>query len=127
MALYFDIHSDLYVAGKTEDGQDYTAEVYFVFAEDEHGNRWRHHASFAGCKAVQGECEWDGAFTSFEDIRPEAKAKAERLLKRIHAAGGRINQKYWSEDRPAYGSKAYQDYGMHDDWMEEQRERHGMI
>ena len=50
MTYSFEIVSDLYQAGRTEDGDAYTAEVYYVMAEDEDGNRWQHFAAFPGCE-----------------------------------------------------------------------------
>lgn len=123
-ALTFAVVSDLYLAGRTEDGLDYTAEVYFVQAEDAQGNRWNHRARFVGCK-VHHDDEGFG-YVHFEDIRDDAKAQADRLLARIHAARGAINLAHWDEARPAYGSAAYQDYGQYNDWMEEQQERMGL-
>jgi hypothetical protein len=120
--LDFAVCSDLYVAGRTEDGEDYTAEVYFVVAEDARGNRWRHHASFPGAGTPEYDEEGFGPY--FADVRESAKAEADKLLARIVAAGGRIDLAHWSEDRPAYGSAAYQAYGAFNDWYEEQVERH---
>lgn len=119
-ALAFYIDSDLYQAGYQCDGHPFIAENFFVMAEDEQGNRWRHHMTFNGCHVYSGE-ETDGE-SVFSDIRPEARAKVERLLARIEAAGGKIDLGYWSEERPAYGSRAYQQYGQYDDWVAERME-----
>lgn len=119
-ALTFYVDSDLYQAGHSCDGHPYTAEAYFVMAEDATGNRWRHHATFKGCTTYSGE-ETDGE-TVFTDVRVEAEAKVDRLLARIQAAGGVIDLAHWSEARPAYGSDAYQAYGQYDDWMTERKE-----
>jgi hypothetical protein len=120
MKLTFCVVSDLYRAGRTEDGRDFVAETYFVEAEDEAGNVWRHHARFNGCQVT-----WDAedGVDRFADVRETAEANAERLLARIQAAGGRIDLAHWTAGRPAYGSPAYQAYGQHDDWMEEQMDR----
>lgn len=102
--------SDIYLAGRTEDGDDYTAEAFFVLIEDQSGCRWRHHLSFAGCAVGHDP---DG-FTTFADIRAEAQAKADRLADRVRrhlAAGGDVDLAHWEEDFPAYGSQAYQAEG----------------
>lgn len=119
MELTFDVNSDLYVAGRTEDGFDFTAEVYFVTATDARGNRWRHGTVFPGCRVARD----DEGYDHFADIREGAMAEAKRLVSRIEAAGGKINPQHWREDCPVYGSAAYIEYGAQDDWMEEQRER----
>lgn len=107
--MYFEIASDLYQAGITEDGERFTAETYYILATDESGNRWSHFTRFNGCMVEHHE---DG--TCFHDVRESAKAKAAKLLSRIEAAG-LINSDYWSEARPMYGSDAYQAYGQADD------------
>jgi hypothetical protein len=123
MKLHFEICSDLYVAGRNEDGQDFTAEVYFITATDERGNRWRHGHVFPGCRPEVSE-DPDGGYccTHFNDVRNEAMAEAERLLNRIETAG-KVNLDHWREDRPMYGSRACVEYGQYDDWMEERREQ----
>lgn len=119
MTLTFGIVSDLYEAGIQEDGVPFIAETYYILAEDEYGNRWSHNTRFNGC-GVSTDLE---GLPHFTDIRTNAKARAQMLLDRINAAGGQIDLEHWSEARPAYGSKAYQEYGAYDDWMEEQMER----
>ena len=96
--------SDLYKAGVTEDGEDYTAEVYFVVLENAAGRRFVHQSHFKGCDAVYYA---DEGFYSFEDIRVEAKAKADRLTDRVNAAGGKIDFAFWTEIDPCYGSTEY--------------------
>ena len=110
--LTFGIGSDLYCAGRRDDGSEFHAERFYVFAEDARGNRWTHGSQFAGC-AVHWSSEVGCNF--FEDIREEARARAERLLARILAAGGRIDLQHWGESRPVYGSPAYEEYGQWDD------------
>lgn len=101
----FDVEvvSDVYVAGRTEDGVPYTAEVYFVTAVAPDGRRWNHFKRFHGC-AVHLDEE---GFQQFEDIREPAKAAAERVEARVLAAR-EIDLAYWSETYPVYGSEAYQ-------------------
>jgi hypothetical protein len=119
MKYDFEICSDLYLAGRTEDGQDYTAEVYFIAATDARGNRWRHAVVFPGCETSVDDYE---GYTHFRDVREQAQADAAKLLALIEARGT-INLEYWRSDRPVYGSRAYVEYGQYDDWEEEQRER----
>ncbi len=114
----FEIASDLYVAGRTEDGQDYTAEVYFITATNARGDRWRHETTFPGCAPENDE----EGYTHFADIRAQAMEQVKALLARMEARGT-INLQHWREDRPVYGSNAYVAYGQSDDWEEEQRER----
>jgi hypothetical protein len=116
MNLQFSVISDLYNAGKTEDGEDFTAETFMVLAEDENGNRWAHNRSFEGCIVhIDLEC----GMTHFEDIREAARAHADRLLARILESGRVDLDSHWSERRPCYGSAAYQSYGQFNDWMED--------
>lgn len=109
--LTIGVVSDIYEAGRTEDGEAFTAEVYRVVAEDRDGNRWVHQSRFAGCKVIFHEEE---GYNAFRDIRPQALAAAEALCAKVKAARA-INLQYWSEDRPAYGSKAYEAYGQAND------------
>lgn len=118
--LHFEIVSDLYSPGRSEDGTEYTAEVYYLQAEDERGNRWAHDVSFPGCVRHEDDEGWP----HFEDIREAAMLRAQRLLERIEAAGGQVClDRHWHSVRPCYGSRAYIAYGQFDDWMDEQRER----
>jgi len=99
------VDSEVYVAGKTEDGHPYIAERYFVLAEDMPGNRWSHEKTFAAVRIERGE-ECD----SFINVRAAALAAAERLCAKIDrhlAAGGDLDFKYWRATEPAYGSDAY--------------------
>ena len=114
-SLDLGIGSDLYLAGQTEDCEDYIAERFFICAEDQHGNRWSHQKSFPGAKRWE-----DRDSFGYEDIREEAKALAESLLEKIRRAGA-IDLDYWNEDRPVYGSAAYCAYGQADDlaWEKE--------
>lgn len=117
-----EIGSDLYVAGRTEDGHEYTAEVYFVVATNARGDRWRHASSFPGCKTESDE----EGYTHFADIREQAQRDAQTLVDRIQSrinAGGALNLQHWHEDRPVYGSSAYVAYGQADDLEHEYRER----
>lgn len=110
------VSSELYDAGRTEDGQVYAAERYLVWAEDIDGTRYEHRSAFNGCRV--SVCEEDG-YNCFEDIREEAKELAEKLAERVRdhlAADGALNMAYWHEIDPAYGSASYISQGI-----EEQR------
>lgn len=104
-----DVCSDLYVAGRTDDGEEYTAEVYLVCAEFENGEVYAHVERFKGCKVEQVDTE-DDSFTAFIDIREEQKAKAERLALRVRqcvATGRKLDPQFWTFHRTVYGSRAY--------------------
>ena len=108
--LNIEVASDLYSAGFTVDGDEYIAEFYYICAEDADGNRYT-IGRFNGAKKSFDDEEGE---VHFEDIRKEARATADRLFNRIKAAGV-IDTQFWREDRPVYGSKAYQQYGQADD------------
>lgn len=107
--LEIGIGSNLYQAGYTEDGHPFTAECYFIVATDVDGNRWTHTHTFAGART---ECDEEG-MDHHIDVREEAMGRAEALLARI-AAADEINIDRWVTADPAYGSRAYQDYGQFD-------------
>lgn len=96
------VTSDLYVAGKTEEGEEFVAERFFVAAEFDNGMRFAHNHSFPGCKVE--EC---GEGTAFLDIRAEAEAAANALRDRVNAVG-KMNGAYWTEIEPVYGSLTYE-------------------
>lgn len=102
-APIFYITSDLYQAGRQEDGVPFIAEVYFVQAEFADGRRLDHQARFPGCKVEHDE---EGC-PHFADTRDDAQLAAGRLLDRILQAEGAMNPAYWREGRPVYGSAAY--------------------
>jgi len=121
--LQVEIASNLYEAGRTEDGDPYVAEWFHIVAESESGRRWVHSFSLAGALATR--CEETGE-PHFIDIREEAKARLGRVVARINAhlaAGGRLSKEHWREIDPAYGSQSYQDQGVEERrWMEERTE-----
>jgi len=96
--------SDLYVAGKTEDGEDYTAEVFFVVIENAAGRRFCHKEQFKGCAVVYNQHDFE---PFFEDRREWAEAKADILTARVNARKGGINFDHWDEIDPRYGSTEY--------------------
>jgi len=105
MGYTYRVESELYVAGRTEEGHDYTAEAYYVVAEAPDGKSYS-KGYFPGCESGVVDDEDFGSFTYFKDIREEAKAEAEALLAKSSEenpteAGG------WIFLRNAYGSEAY--------------------
>lgn len=138
VALTFDVHSDLFDAGRhPEDGSPMEGEAFYVVATAPDGKRWQHKSSwaFAPC----GECiahfsfgeppeddasdaekaAWaDGCGKcgrGTERVSKEvAEAECTKLIARIEKAikedvwGGPIDNPHWVEARPVYGSEAYQ-------------------
>lgn len=96
------VSSSLYVAGLTEDGEEFIAERFFVAAEFDNGMRFAHNHDFDGCKV---ETHDEGK--AFIDIREEAEAAANALRDRVNAAG-KMHGEYWHEMEPGYGSPAYE-------------------
>ena len=101
------ITSDLFDAGRTEDGTPFIAEIFYVVMENAAGRRFRHDATFSGVEVLVNEYEGG---TYFADRREEATAKAERLAARVNAAikaGCGVDLALWDEVDPAYGSDEY--------------------
>jgi len=101
------ITSDLFDAGRTEDGTPFIAEIFYVVMENAAGRRFRHDATFSGVEVLVDEYEGG---TYFADRREEATAKAERLAARVNAAikaGRGVDLALWDEVDPAYGSDEY--------------------
>lgn len=98
------VSADIFVAGYSDDGMPYTAEVFYVQAEAANGQRWDHGVRFPAC--IAHACE-DEPGQWFENVKAQAEARAERLAARIRAAGMVLDLAHWSEGRPAYGSAAY--------------------
>lgn len=99
--------SDLFDAGRTEDGTPFIAEIFYVVMENAAGRRFRHDATFSGVEVLVDEYEGG---TYFADRREEATAKAERLAARVNAAiktGRGVDLALWEEVDPAYGSDEY--------------------
>jgi hypothetical protein len=115
--LSVEVDSEAYVAGRDEDGRDFTAERFYVTATDRFGNRWNHEQLFFGCSVEANE---DG-YNHFIDTRDVAKARANRLADRIQATG-KIDLSFWHTGRPVYGSGAYVSYGQDDDRLLEMEE-----
>jgi hypothetical protein len=99
--------SDLYLAGRQEDGVPFHAECFRVQVEAEDGRRWVHSLTLKGCRVEQDEEE---GWLSFVDIRDEVRPKMERLAAKVNAhlaKGGKLDKRLWDERSPAYGSEAY--------------------
>jgi hypothetical protein len=107
MAYHFEIASDLFVAGRTEDGEDYTAEVYYVTATAADGTRYRHGTSFPGCSVESDSDEYGYPITCFMDIREFAIEEAQCLIDHIEQTGGKIDLLRWWQMESVYGSDAY--------------------
>lgn len=119
-ALTVDVGSNACVMGRrSDDGTDFIAEVYFVEAFNEYGDRWRHVARFPAAR-VERDDELNEVY--FIDVRAQAKRLAERLAERVRAGSGELDMAYWHLDRPVYGSRAYQAYGAADDLLVEKEE-----
>lgn len=101
----YGIKADLYKAGVTEDGEDYIAEFYVIVAQRPGGSREEYNRSFPGCIKSYSE---DGEGPFFEDVREQALAKAERVLRGILENGRASAGGVWHEVDPEYGSPAYQ-------------------
>ncbi|MFA7287238.1 MAG: hypothetical protein WC052_06255 [Patescibacteria group bacterium] len=100
--------SDIFKAGVTEDGEDYTGLRYFVMAEFPSGQRWVHHERYDTTHVMHDE---DG-MPYFPDRSRVAVLDVERLcacIKEHVAAGRKLNTQHWRQVDPRYGSGAYQD------------------
>ena len=110
--LTIEYSSDLKIYGHTEDGDEFVGEVFYIYATNEYGSRWRFHYHFDGVRKVG---------STFIDAREEARGRCECLISLIEQKG-EINLKYWDPDRPVYGSKAYSEYGQLEDCIREHNE-----
>lgn len=104
MTIEFAVVSDVYLAGRTEDGEDYIAERYFVQAEDDAGYRWRYHVAWDGTEV---EYDHESGMTYFPDVRERAKALAEAVARTAALRPFNPNSYEWQESRPCYGSDAW--------------------
>jgi hypothetical protein len=115
------VASELYDAGRTEDGRPFHAERFYLVAEDTKGYRLRHFLTLHG--AIRHEHP-DGVF--FEDVRVGVRAQLERLAGRVRAwlaLEKKLQLDYWERIDPAYGSVAYVESGTEfDRYMEERME-----
>ena len=100
--------SSLHTFGHTEDGEAYTAPVYYVVAQDGFGFRWVHFATFAACAP---EVNHEDGIMHFKNISAEAQRNAGHLLERIKDSGEIDLDNHWTETRPEYGSRAFIENG----------------
>jgi len=105
--------SDLFDAGRQDDGQPFIAERFFVeLVNVNTGRRWRHNLAINGTKCEY--CEETGD-PYFPDLRADATARLERLVARVQqrlAEGGRLDADQWYEVDPVYGSDEYESQGI---------------
>ena len=99
--------SDLYLAGRQEDGVPFHAELFYVQVEAEDGRRWAHSLVLKGCRVEVSE---EDGWSVFIDIRDEVRPVVEALAAKVNAhlaKGGKLDKRHWDERSPAYGSEAY--------------------
>ena len=107
--MFISYRSDLYEAGRTEDGDVVHGQAFYVYCELEDGSRFAHQVSFNDTVSVP--CDDDcvdagGPPYFFEVSTEECKAKAAALAEKVQAAGI-MNPAHWNRLDPAYGSAAY--------------------
>lgn len=105
MPTAFHVHSDLYHAGRNEDGELVEGERFFVVATFEDGHRLAHNHAFT---SLETRYDPDEGVEFFVARRAEAEREANALCDRIRAHGA-INQEHWTPWFPEYGSAAYSD------------------
>lgn len=103
--------SDLYEAGRDEDGEMVYGEAFYAYVELADGSRYAHSHSFpdtawADWEVPEGE---EGPDTAgyYACDQAAAVAKVEALVAKIKAAGD-IDLRYWNAMEASYGSVAYQ-------------------
>lgn len=114
----FTVVSDVREFGLTEDGEPFTGEVFYVIGEAMDGSRIRHNRNFPG---VAPEIIYHSGYPDgvhYRDVRPAAKATAEKLLACVLQAK-EINTEHWLEATPVYGSVAYVKAGPYTDREDE--------
>lgn len=116
------IASDLFEAGKTEEGFPIVGELYYVIVENDKGRRFRHFHNFKG---INVEFVEDG-LVAISDLRDAAVSHALDLMHRVNAAlakGMKLDDELWAEIDPVYGSSAYVSQGTeYKRWAEENME-----
>lgn len=98
-----------------EDGSNFIGEVFYIQLETPNGDRYRHRRSFDGVVFKQDELgnNWP------VDRRSEVNAYLKGQIRKMHQKH-EVNLQHWYIDRPAYGSRAYQQYGQYEDFGDEQ-------
>lgn len=97
-----------YVAGKTEEGHDYEAELYSILLTDSSGRQWGHFKSWLTAEPVEYYDEECGIMYGFTDTRESSFREAQALATKIERQGV-ICLDHWKELAPRYGSAAYSD------------------
>ena len=120
--------SDVYQAGRDEDGEAVYGEAFYAVVQLADGSRFAHSYTFQDTSWV--DYEFDGADEDYGigggyvTNQAEAVAKVEALVAKINASGD-INLNHWSPIDPEYGSSAYQQQEalgmMKDAWNDECR------
>jgi len=103
--------SDVYQAGRDEDGEAVYGEVFYVYAELSDGSRYAHHHAFQDTSWVDWdfgdyEGDFDGPAGGYKHDGGKAEAAASALAAKVEAAGD-IDLAYWARLDSAYGSTAY--------------------
>lgn len=91
------IVTDLYSPGLSEDGTEYTAEVYSLVREFKDGTRSIFCESFFSAEKWDHEGSW-----GYADVRKEAHDAAEARLEEV-----KDTDEGWTESEPAYGTQAW--------------------
>jgi len=101
----FTLQSELYVAGKTLEGETYSAERYMVIATQKDGQRKALRERFPGCQLVEDR---EMSQILFRDVRDKAKAAAKERLEKVEVKPIFDPEDEWLEIDPAYGSPFYE-------------------
>lgn len=100
--------SDLFDAGRDNEGRSFIAERFFVeLVNIKTGRRWRHHLAINGAKREICDETFEPYFV---DLSEGAVARLQRLVGRVQdrlAAGGCLDATQWDEVDPVYGSDEY--------------------
>lgn len=105
------IASDLYTAGIQDDGHPYIAERFHVSITTPEGYRFRSRAFWLSA----AQCFDEEGGLHFANVRHEAESQAQAACDAVLASGlADLDLGDWTEERPAYGSEAYQAQEMWD-------------
>lgn len=108
--MYISYRSDLYIAGRTEDGDEITGQAFYAYVELADGTRYAHNKSF--CDTAWEDYDFgdldmgDCPAGCYQRDDGEAEAQCAALVETIKAAG-KINVTHWNLVEAAYGSDAY--------------------
>lgn len=103
MKYEFHVTSELYVAGKTEEGYDHVAEGFFVVAEAPDGTCYSKGFFPSSKEVTVDDLSW------FVDITEQAEAEAE-ALRLASLDDDPEKDEGWNFWRFVYGSSAYTRY-----------------